>query len=118
MSINFGRRQVAVQAAAVSSALRVTFPPEVFAQLAQESTLQAGFIFANDYLRAFLANEAGLATEATLAQIQSNTERIADAPLVQQLVDAGVAFPNDPTDPDKRCIHRIAYPRLFGSGRT
>ena len=98
-SVNQFRQEAGGSSGGVSGALRVTFPPEVFAQLAQESTLQAGFIFANDHLRAFLANEAGLATEATLAQIQSNTERIADAPLVQQLVDAGVAFPNDPTDP-------------------
>ena len=34
------------------SALRVTFPPELFQQLAQETTLQTGFLFANQYLEA------------------------------------------------------------------
>ena len=57
-------------------------------------------------IRTFLANDTDFATETTLAgiaetldQIKLSTERVADAPLVQGLVDAGVAFPNDPLDP-------------------
>ena len=64
--------------------------------------------------RALLSEDAPqvqLATEATLVgmtetlnQIQLNTERIADAPLVNRLVDAGAAFPNDPTDPTNAAL--------------
>ena len=56
--------------------------------LATETTLQT------------LATETTLLGMAeTLNKVQLATERIADAPLVQGLVDAGVEFPNDPTDP-------------------
>ena len=87
-----------------SGSLRVTLPTEAFAELAQETTLQSGFIFANDHLaiiRTLLANDdAAFATETTLAgmaetldRIELATERIADQPLVDQLIEAGVAFP-------------------------
>ena len=111
------------QTAPPSSALRVTFSPEAFAQLAQETTLQAGFIFANNHLRAFLANEAGLATETTLAgiaetlnQIQFATEKTADSPLVQRLVDVGIGFPNNPQDPTNAAFTQSPIQDILGRG--
>ena len=95
--------------AGVSGALRVTFPTEVLSKLAQEETLSKQFVGANQHLaimRTFIANEMfpSLNTQLTeitdaLNSIRIATEKTAEAPLVERLVDAGVTFPNDPQDP-------------------
>ncbi len=96
--------------AGLSGALRVTFPTEVLATLAQEETLSKQFEGANQHLaimRTFIANDiypslTGIAD--TLNSIRIATEKTADSPLVERLVDQGVAFPNDPTDPTNRAL--------------
>ena len=64
-----------------------------------------------------LATETTLSSlSGTLAQIAMNTERIADAPLVQGLVDAGVAFPNDPQDPTNAAFTESPIQDILGRG--
>ena len=102
------------RAGATAGALRVTFPTETLSKLAQEATLSKQLAGANQHLatiRTNIANDIDFATEATLAGIASTldsirnaTEKIADAPLVQQLVDEGVQFPNNPTDPTNAAL--------------
>ena len=64
-----------------------------------------------------------LATETTLLgiaetlnQVQLATERIADAPLVQGLIDAGVAFPNDPNDPTNAAFTESPIQDILSQG--
>ena len=76
--------------------------------------------------RALLSEDAPqvqLATEATLVgmtetlnQIRFATERVADAPLVQGLVDAGVRFPNDPTDPTNAALTQSPVNDILSQG--
>ena len=74
-------------------------------QLSTEATLQT------------LATESTLsALSSTLAQIQLNTERIADAPLVQGLLDAGVEFPNDPLDPTNAAFTQSPIQDILSQG--
>ena len=74
-------------------------------QLSTEATLQT------------LATESTLsALSITLAQIQLNTERIADAPLVQGLLDAGVEFPNDPLDPTNAAFTQSPIQDILSQG--
>ena len=64
-----------------------------------------------------LATESTLSSlSATLAQIQLNTQRIADAPLVNRLVEEGVAFPNDPTDPTNAALTQSPINDILGQG--
>ena len=64
-----------------------------------------------------LATETTLVGMAeTLNQIQLNTERIADAPLVQGLVDAGVAFPNAPLDPTNAALTQSPINDILSQG--
>ena len=64
-----------------------------------------------------LSTEATLVGMAeTLNQIRSATERVADAPLVQGLVDAGVAFPNDPTDPTNAALTQSPIVDILSQG--
>ena len=112
--------------AGLSGALRVTFPTETLSAIAQEATLAKGFVDANDHLaviRTFITNEAGWATETTLAgiagtldQVKLATERVADAPLVNRLVDAGVAFPNDPQDPTNAAFTQSPIQDILSQG--
>ena len=112
--------------AEVSGALRVTFPTEVLSKLAQEETLSKQFLSVNHHLatiRTFIANGADWATETTLAgiaetlnQIQFATEKTADSPLVQRLVDAGIAFPNDPQDPTNAAFTQSPIQDILGRG--
>ena len=87
-----------------SGSLRVTFPPEVLVtQLAQETTLQAGFIFANEHLSALASVD--FATEATLDKIATATERTAAVPIVDALLEVGLAaIPTDPSDPTNQLL--------------
>ena len=97
-----------------AGALRVTFPTETLQTLAQEATLAKGFVGANQHLaimRTFIANEMfpSLNTQLTeitdaLNSIRLATEKTAEAPLVERLVDAGVSFPNDPQDPTNAAL--------------
>ena len=74
-------------------------------QLSTEATLQT------------LATESTLsALSSTLAQIQLNTERIADAPLVNRLLDAGVEFPNDPLDPTNAAFTQSPIQDILSQG--
>ena len=76
--------------------------------------------------RALLSEDAPqvqLSTEATLVgmaetlkQIRFATERVADAPLVDRLVDAGVGFPNDPTDPTNAALTQSPIVDILGQG--
>ena len=76
--------------------------------------------------RALLSEDAPqvqLATEATLVgmtetlnQIRFATERLADAPLVQGLVDAGVAFPNAPLDPTNAALTQSPVNDILSQG--
>ena len=52
----------------------------------------------------------------TLNQIRFATQRVADAPLVDRLVDAGVAFPNDPTDPTNAALTQSPINDILGQG--
>ena len=51
-----------------------------------------------------------------LNQIQLNTQRIADAPLVNRLVEEGVAFPNDPTDPTNAALTQSPIQDILSQG--
>ena len=96
-----------------AGSLRVTFPKEQFQQLAQETTLQAGFIFANETLSALAGRD--FATEATLDRIAAATERTAAVPLVDALREVGItAVPNDPTDPTNAALTQSGLPELLG----
>ena len=64
-----------------------------------------------------------LATEATLTsisdtlnQIRVETQRVADAPLVDRLVEAGVAFPNDPQDPTNAAFTQSPIQDILSQG--
>ena len=73
--------------------------------LATETTLQT------------LATETTLLGIAeTLNKVQLATERIADQPLVDQLIEAGVAFPNDPNDPTNAAFTESPIPNILGRG--
>ena len=72
-------------------------------QLAQETTLQAGFIFANEHLSALASVD--FATEATLDKIATATERTAAVPIVDALLEVGLAaIPTDPSDPTNQLL--------------
>ena len=96
------------RAGGASGALRVTFPTEVLAKLAQEITLATGFLGVNNHLATIVADFATESTltsmSETLNQIQLATEKTAAAPLVERLVDAGVTIPNDPLDPTNAAL--------------
>ena len=106
--------------------LRVALPTETLSRLAQQATLLKQFTSANQHLaiiRTFLANHADFATETTLLgiaetlnQVQLATERIADAPLVQGLVDAGVGFTSDPTDPTNAALTQSPFFDILSQG--
>ena len=112
--------------AGVSGALRVTFPTEVLSKLAQEETLSKQFVGANQHLaimRTFIANEMfpSLNTQLTeitdaLNSIRIATEKTAEAPLVERLVDAGVAFPNDPQDPTNAALTQSPIQDILSQG--
>ena len=51
-----------------------------------------------------------------LNQIQLNTQRIADAPLVNRLVEEGVVFPNDPTDPTNAALTQSPIQDILSQG--
>ena len=64
-----------------------------------------------------------LATEATLTsisdtlnQIHVETQRVADAPLVDRLVEAGVVFPNDPQDPTNAAFTQSPIQDILSQG--
>ena len=64
-----------------------------------------------------------LATEATLTsisdtlnQIRVETQRVADAPLVDRLVEAGVVFPNDPQDPTNAAFTQSPIQDILSQG--
>ena len=62
-----------------------------------------------------LSTEATLVGMAeTLNQIRFATERVADAPLVNRLVEEGVAFPNDPTDPTNAALTQSPINDILG----
>ena len=112
--------------AGVSGALRVTFPTEVLSKLAQEETLSKQFVGANQHLaimRTFIANEMfpSLNTQLTeitdaLNSIRIATEKTAEAPLVERLVNAGVAFPNDPQDPTNAAFTQSPIQDILSQG--
>ena len=112
--------------AGVSGALRVTFPTEVLSKLAQEETLSKQFVGANQHLaimRTFIANEMfpSLNTQLmeitdALNSIRIATEKTAEAPLVERLVDAGVAFPNDPQDPTNAALTQSPIQDILSQG--
>ena len=83
-------------AAAGVSAVADVLSLEALANVAQETTL------------------AGIA--ATLDRVQLATERVADAPLVQGLIDAGIAFPNDPQDPTNAAFTQSPIQDILGRG--
>ena len=96
------------------------FPPEVLAKLAQEITLATGFLGVNNHLATIVADFATESTltsmSETLNQIQLATERVADTPLVERLVDAGVAFPNDPQDPTNAALTQSPIQDILSQG--
>ena len=115
------------QTGGLSGALRVTFPNEVLSKLAHEAdTLETGFVGANQHLaimRTFIANEMfpSLNTQLTeitdaLNSIRIATEKTAEAPLVERLVDAGVAFPNDPQDPTNAAFTQSPIQDILSQG--
>ena len=105
-------------AAQPQSALRVAFPREALIGLVnihtELTTHTKNWIGANQHLatmRTFIANEMFPAINTrltniadTLNRIQFATEKTADAPLVDRLVDAGVSFPTNPQDPTNQAL--------------
>ena len=66
---------------------------------------------------------ANVAQESTLASVLTSvegiriaTEKTAEAPLVERLVDAGVAFPNDPQDPTNAALTQSPINDILGQG--
>ena len=107
------------------ASLRVAFPTEAFNALVNIHTtinlLGKEFASANEHLalanvealsmRTFIENgmfpalhTQGQQIAGILETMRSGIDRIADAPLVQGFVDAGVRFPNDPTDPTNAAL--------------
>ena len=106
--------------------LRVALPTETLSRLAQQETLLKQFTGANQHLaimRTFIANEMfpSLNTQLTeitdaLNSIRIATEKTAEAPLVERLVDAGVAFPNDPQDPTNAALTQSPIQDILSQG--
>ena len=106
--------------------LRVALPTETLSRLAQQETLLKQFTGANQHLaimRTFIANEMfpSLNTQLTeitdaLNSIRIATEKTAEAPLVERLVDAGVAFPNDPQDPTNAAFTQSPIQDILSQG--
>ena len=74
-------------------------------------------------MRTFIANEMfpSLNTQLTeitdaLNSIRIATEKTAEAPLVERLVDAGVAFPNDPQDPTNAAFTQSPIQDILSQG--
>ena len=81
------------------------------------SGIRRSLLSDEDTTAAQLAQETTLSSiSSTLAQIQLDTQRIADAPLVDRLVDAGVRFPNDPTDPTNAALTQSPIVDILGQG--